>query len=140
VPVCLPACLSLQRRAQGIPDWFVYEGSLQSREQQVGNAVPYLLCAEVAASVYEAATGLSARRPPTLLGPSLDGFGLSAADQQRYRAWLQATPWPTVVLGSRAELARRLGPKTPDDRQLLAELQGVAADAAVAVNAKPTLD
>jgi site-specific DNA-cytosine methylase len=36
-------CLCVQRRAQTIPDWMVYEGSAQSREQQVGNAVPYLL-------------------------------------------------------------------------------------------------
>jgi hypothetical protein len=102
--------------------------------------VPYLLCAEVAASVFEAATGVSGRRPPHLIGPSLDGFGLSAAELVRYRAWLNTTTWPEVVLRSRAELARQLGPKSKADKQLLADLQAAADDAAVAVNAQPVLE
>jgi hypothetical protein len=52
---------------QSVPDWVKYRGSAKSRDQQVGNAVPYLLSIEVAASVtsiYEAATGKPGRRPP----------------------------------------------------------------------------
>lgn len=90
LPACLPACT--QARFQSVPDWMIYCGrDERSKHLQVGNAIPYLLAAEVAASVLKAATGQDGSRPPALVGPSLAGWGLSAADLTRYQEWVQET-------------------------------------------------
>lgn len=88
--VYLPACS--QARFQGVPDWMMYCGrDERAKHLQVGNAVPYLLAVEVAASVLKAATGQDGSRPPALVGPSLEGWGLSAADLPRYQEWVKET-------------------------------------------------
>jgi hypothetical protein len=84
----VPPCT--QARFQGVPDWINYCGrDDRAKHLQIGNAVPYLLAVEVTASVFKAATGQDGRRPPALVGPSLDGVGVPAADLTRYMKWVQ---------------------------------------------------
>jgi len=128
--VALVACLlcSVQRRFQGVPDWVCYCGPVRSVNQQIGNAVPYPMVIEVAASVFEAATGLNGRRPPPLVGPSLEGWGLPEAQRQRYDTWLKDTGWQGVVEGSRAALQAELSYSTcPDAPSQTAAAAGAAS-------------
>jgi hypothetical protein len=104
----------LQRRLQSVPDFFVYFGQRQQQHQQIGNAVPYLLAAEVAASVWEAATGQPGRRPPDLAGPSPSGIGLVPDQVPAYRAWVGGFgSHRELVVCTRAALAAALIPEEP---------------------------
>lgn len=111
----LALCCSVQRRFQGVPDWVSYYGTVKSVNQQIGNAVPYPMAIEVAASVFEAATGLKGRRPPHLVGPSPEGWGLPQAQKQMYETWWKSTGWQDVVEGSRAALQAELTHSTCTD-------------------------
>eukprot|EP00775_Hariotina_reticulata_P006940 gene6940-7158_t len=97
-----------RRRLMSLPDFLVVRGRHKEVEQQVGNAVPYLLAAELAASILEAATGTLAPRPPELPGPSEDGFGInSLEDMLAYEHWQQELG-RAVVKESHKALALRL--------------------------------
>jgi hypothetical protein len=93
-----------------MPDWLHLCGARTDVERQIGNAVPYTLAAEVAASVWEAATGAPAARPPDLTGPSLTGAGLPREQLQAYEAWraAQGDDWNGVIAASRAALGEAL--------------------------------
>eukprot|EP00879_Flechtneria_rotunda_P015698 GHRR01016420.1.p1 GENE.GHRR01016420.1~~GHRR01016420.1.p1 ORF type:complete len:813 (+),score=338.90 GHRR01016420.1:1419-3857(+) len=97
-------------RLQSIPDWVQIDFlAIKEFEQQVGNAVPYLLGQEVAAAVWEAATGQPAQRPPclyTLAGPCTHGTGIAdKADRATYEQWVQQQPdWGQVIADIRTLL------------------------------------
>lgn len=81
-----------RRRLQSIPDWVFVLGKDKSRQQQIGNAVPYLLAVAVMGQVYAAATGEEPYRPPKLHGPSFNGAGILASEpesQQQFKLWAE---------------------------------------------------
>jgi hypothetical protein len=103
---------------------------------QVGNAVPYLLAAEVAAAVWQAATGQPGCRPPLLNGPCPEGTGI--ADPlllaQHYVPWLQqqqqaAGGWGGVLHACREQLqheARALQEQQRRNKEAALQQQGQA--------------
>jgi hypothetical protein len=76
---------------------------------QVGNAVPYLLAAELAATILEAATGEPAARPPELPGPCDEGFGIHSLEAARaYEQWQQEQQSRSAVVKKSREALERL--------------------------------
>lgn len=104
-----------------VADMVAHCPDVREVERQIGNAVPFVMAAEMAHAVYEAACGQPGTPPPDLSGPSPSGAGLrSQQELQQYNAWQQQHSQLKAAQLAEAELSRQVGQNHAADLAALA--------------------